>query len=87
MSQVQIRGNYELDKYYIKDPDTGKYHEILWNSVTGVNAVELPMMGMTAGEPDTQSSVDEETRGKSNSRKPIAGATRFSGKSLARLPM
>ena len=62
MRQVQIRGNYELDKYYIKDPDTGKYREILRNTVTGVNAVELPTVGMTAGEPDTESSVDEETR-------------------------
>ena len=62
MRQVQIRGNYELDKYYIKDPDSGKYREILRNKVTGVNAVELPTVGRTAGEPDTESSVDEETR-------------------------
>ena len=62
MRQVHIHGNYKLDKYYIKDPDTGKYREILYNTVTGVNAVKLPRVGMIVGEPDTESSVDEETR-------------------------
>lgn len=62
MRQVQIRGNYGFDKYYIKDPETGKYREVLRNMVTTVNSVELPTVGMTAGEPDTESSVDDETR-------------------------
>ena len=61
MRPVQIRGNYEFDKYYIKNTDTGKYHEILCNFVTAVNTIELPTVRLIAGAPDTESSVDEET--------------------------
>ena len=60
MWQVKIRGNYELDKYYIKD-DKGNYHEVPRNSTAQVNAVEFPRIRLNS-KSGIESTVDKETR-------------------------
>jgi hypothetical protein len=62
MRQVRMRGNDELDKYYIRDPENGKYREVQRNTITNVNAVELQKVRLTEGEPGTEKSMDDETR-------------------------
>ena len=57
---MKIRGNYELDKYYIKN-DKGKYREVPRNSTAQVNAVELPRIRLNS-ESGIESTVDKETR-------------------------
>ena len=46
----------------MKDPATGRYREVLRNTVTNVNSVDLPRIRLAEGEPGTDSSIDEETR-------------------------
>ena len=62
MCQVKMRGYYDQDKYYIKDPSSGKYREVLRNTISNVNAVDLPPIRRTEGEPGTESSINGETR-------------------------
>jgi hypothetical protein len=62
MQQVRMRENYDLDKYYIRDPENGKYREVQRNTITNVNAVELPKVRLTEGEPGTETSMDNESR-------------------------
>ena len=62
MRQVKLRGHYDQDKYYIKDPSSGKHREVLRNTISNVNAVDLPRIRRTEGEPGTESSIDGETR-------------------------
>ena len=61
MRQVKIRGNYELDKYYIKD-EKDKYREVPRNTAAQVNTVELPRIRRTYSESGAESSLDDETR-------------------------
>jgi len=61
MRQVKLRGNYELDKYYIKD-SKGKYIEVPRNVTAPVNAVEVPRIRISYDEVGMGSSIDEETR-------------------------
>jgi hypothetical protein len=57
-----MRGNYELVRYYIRDPDNGKYWEVQRNTITNVNTVELPIVSLTEEEPGTVTSMDNKTR-------------------------
>ena len=59
MRRVKIRGNYELDKCYIKN-DKGKYREVRGNSAAQVNAVKLPRIRLNS-ESGIESTVDEAT--------------------------
>jgi len=61
MRQVKMRGNYELDTYYLKD-GKGKYREVPRNTVSNVNAVEWPCVRLTGSDSGTESSMDDETR-------------------------
>ena len=61
MRQVKIRGNYELDKYYIKDTKD-KYCEVPRNTAAQVNSVELPKIRLTDIDSGVESSLDDETR-------------------------
>ena len=59
--QVKMRGNYELDKYYIKDGKQ-RYREVWRNTTTQVNAVELPRVRLAPNEYGMAASMDDETR-------------------------
>ena len=61
MRQVKIRGNYEMDKYYIKD-SKDKYHKVPRNTAAHVNAVELPKIRLTDIDSGVESSLDDKTR-------------------------
>ena len=61
MKQVKMRGNYELDKYFIKD-SKHKYREVPRNYTTHVHAVELPRVRIADDPYGEPSSMDEETR-------------------------
>ena len=63
MRKVKMHGNYELDKYYIKDKKQ-KYWEVLRNNSSPVNAVELPSIRLTDDESRMGSSMDDGTRDK-----------------------
>ena len=59
--QVKLRGNYEIDKYYIKDWKQ-RYRDILRNTTTQVNAVELPRVQLAPNEYGMAASMDDKTR-------------------------
>ena len=56
-----MRGNYELDEYYIKDGKQ-RYREVLRNTTMQVNAVELPRVWLAPNEYGMAASMDDETR-------------------------